>query len=477
MNGDFSRDTFDPANHFSRVLMQQGRVQLDSDWNEQTSILLHYLRTLARDVFGTAGGPAQNAGFKILTAATADLEQTLAAWEPTNAGRRDELLAAVKEGDLVIGPGRYYVRGWLVENERAVLYSKQRGYPFDERTTLDSLESWQGAMLVYLDVWEQFVTSVEYPSIRDVALNGVDTCGRARVTWAVRALLQERGQAALDCSAANELPSLGTGRLRASVQPDRAAPDPYLIRPESLYPGMENRLYRVEVHRGGEAVPAGGGATFKWSRENASVIVPLVRLTGNKAKVVSLGRDQRLGLQVGNWVEVLDDTLAARSEAGPLARVDDIESEELTVTLTWAANPGGRPPPSYSAADAEKHPLLRRWDQAGDLTEHGGALPITEADPNQLSEGWIALEDGIRIRFERCGPSRYRTGDYWLIPARVASGDIDWPLDPAVTQNPVGLARPAHGTWHFHAPLYLRPDQGDTTDCRCRIDKLPCLGP
>src|SRR5262245_61533849 len=101
MKGDFSRDTFDPANHFSGVLMQQGRVQLDADWNEQASILLHYLRTLARDVFGNAGGPAQNLGFRVLTAATTDLEQTLAAWEPNNAGRRDELLAAVGAGDLV----------------------------------------------------------------------------------------------------------------------------------------------------------------------------------------------------------------------------------------------------------------------------------------------------------------------------------------------------------------------------------------
>ena len=35
MPGDFSRDTFDSRNHFSGVLMQQGRVQLDADWNEQ----------------------------------------------------------------------------------------------------------------------------------------------------------------------------------------------------------------------------------------------------------------------------------------------------------------------------------------------------------------------------------------------------------------------------------------------------------
>ena len=35
MKGDFSRETFDRARHYSAVLLQQGRVQLDADWNEQ----------------------------------------------------------------------------------------------------------------------------------------------------------------------------------------------------------------------------------------------------------------------------------------------------------------------------------------------------------------------------------------------------------------------------------------------------------
>ncbi len=55
--GDFTRDTFDPFRHFSRVLMQQGRVQLDSDWNEQVSILTHYFRMLGADLMGPHVAP------------------------------------------------------------------------------------------------------------------------------------------------------------------------------------------------------------------------------------------------------------------------------------------------------------------------------------------------------------------------------------------------------------------------------------
>ena len=72
MKGDFSRDTFDPTKDFSRVLMQQGRVQLDADWNEQAAILLHYLRTLAADLIGPCAGPEGDEvyGFEIGKATT-----------------------------------------------------------------------------------------------------------------------------------------------------------------------------------------------------------------------------------------------------------------------------------------------------------------------------------------------------------------------------------------------------------------------
>jgi hypothetical protein len=38
MKGDFSRIRYAPEKHYTRVLKQQGRVDLDSDWNEQSLI-------------------------------------------------------------------------------------------------------------------------------------------------------------------------------------------------------------------------------------------------------------------------------------------------------------------------------------------------------------------------------------------------------------------------------------------------------
>lgn len=57
MQGDISRSTFRPARHYSRVVMQQGRMQLDADWNEQAAIQDERFATFARDVVGLAGGP------------------------------------------------------------------------------------------------------------------------------------------------------------------------------------------------------------------------------------------------------------------------------------------------------------------------------------------------------------------------------------------------------------------------------------
>ncbi len=45
MHADFSRLTFRPGKHYSAVLTQQGRVQLDADANEQAAIERYQLRT------------------------------------------------------------------------------------------------------------------------------------------------------------------------------------------------------------------------------------------------------------------------------------------------------------------------------------------------------------------------------------------------------------------------------------------------
>jgi hypothetical protein len=469
MKGDFTRDTFDTAKHFSRVLMQQGRVQLDADWNEQTAILLHTLRTLAGDILGPSAGPVDAMGFDLITKGP-NSDAKIDAIEP-DATRAAFLKQKVTDGDAVIGAGRYYVHGVLAENDRALLYTEQPGYPFSEETRLENLKG--QALIAYLDVWERHVTYVQDDHIREVALGGPDTCTRAQVVWQLKALLRPDNAKQFDCTSLEGLLARILPHLRARAKLEKPATDLCVISPESRYRGAENQLYRVEVHHGGSATGDAAGATYKWSRENGSVVFPIMSLAGTTVVVENLGRDECLSLKPGDWVEVSDDNIALGEQAGPLAQVDTVDRDQLTITLTL---PDGETAlPSYGESDApSRHPLLRRWDHAGDPAAFGGALQISEsADPAQ---GWVELEDGVQIWFAQGG--QYKAGDYWLIPARVATGDVEWPdeLDSNgvpkldADQNPIPAEQPPHGPAHYYAPLLVTPGgEGKQQDCSCTI--------
>ena len=57
MKGDFSRDSFRPGKRYTSVRLQQGRVLLDADWNEQADIQRHLDLVARRDTVGLCGGP------------------------------------------------------------------------------------------------------------------------------------------------------------------------------------------------------------------------------------------------------------------------------------------------------------------------------------------------------------------------------------------------------------------------------------
>lgn len=537
MKADLTRRTFDPLNHYSAVLMQQGRVQLDADWNEQHAILLHYLRTLAADLIGPHGGPAAAAGFAI-TPLRLGTEQT---------------------GDFRIGAGRYYVDGILCELGSASLALAARvgnagqvtvqvstltldGMPlrvnqfvevYDDDVSvaagpftptvvrISSIDPAQrlltlqgplagqtvprlpklrrvasyrsqpdyavatgtalaeGRYQVYLDVWERHVSYIEDDRIREVALGGPDTTTRSQVVWQVKLAPPCDGPNGPNpdqpCCTTDQLAArfnpASPARLKARTQRAQAAVDPCIVRPDARYRGAENQLYRVEVHTGG-ILDAATPPTFKWSRDNGSVAFPIVSGFGTAVLgLETLGRDDRFGLRPGDWVAVENDDTVLRNVAAPLLQVEALDASALTVTLSGAA-------PAFDQGAG--HPLLRRWDhQQGDAGENGlnlaedGAARIVESDTD-----WLLLEDGVEIQFQPgdpgAAPTAYRTGDYWLIPARTATGDVEWPTEVDGAGQNAPLALPPDGVYHHYAPLaVITVDaagnvQDDPIDCRHR---------
>ena len=458
MKLDFTRDTFDPTRHFLRVILQQGRVQLDADANEQVSILLHYLQTVVRDLIGPAAGPERDLGFAV------------------------DLIRASTHPYLTIGQGRYYVDGILCENEtEALSYYDQPDYPRDQADTNQNLPV--TPYLVYLDVWERALTAFEAPEIGEVALGGADTAARSKVVWQVKLQKLDQGN---DCADIRPIwedllrgwqpQARGALRARARPTPDSALDEPCRAAPDARYRGAENQLYRVEIHKGGRA----NVATFKWSRENGAVVFPIESYGGDDTVILEhLGRDTRLGLQIGDWVEIVDDNTVLLGEPLPaLRQVRDIRIMERKVTLSPSAEGAGR-----AGRDPARHPLLRRWDHQPPVPspvppDFDGALGVRELpDPT-----WLDLEDGIQIQFVplpfASPPDEtehiYRAGDYWLIPARTASGDVLWPQDTTATAPVSPRALPPHGVTHHYARLAVVTNAPEPVDCRCGFAPVAC---
>jgi len=65
VKGDFTRNPSAREGQYSRVLLQQGRVQLDSDFNEQVEITALRERRMLADLIGPHGAPHGSRGFEI----------------------------------------------------------------------------------------------------------------------------------------------------------------------------------------------------------------------------------------------------------------------------------------------------------------------------------------------------------------------------------------------------------------------------
>jgi hypothetical protein len=474
MKGDFTRDTFDARKHYTRVLMQQGRVQLDADWNEQISSLLHYMRTLAADLIGPYGGPENDLGFGISSNPELSNDFFIGAGHyyvdgimceitpeqmrpESGTGKTDiKLPTLILDGrelavhdwiEISDQPGTWYqaqvdsinaegrtikLKNGKTENQiqairRLTSYKQQLDYPREElRSAIN--------YLVYLDVWERHVTQLEDDHIREVALNGVDTTTRAKVMQQVRVVPSD------EVDNVEKLISLSDARMRARLRPEDPSSDPCIVAPASKYRSAENQLYRVEIHRGDK--DSSGNPqdwTFKWSRDNGSVAAIQLGKRDDGNFIVNSTR----GFLAGQWVEVIRENDELSGQPGTLYKLASLDAD----TLSLDPDPGSDPNSMWK---------FRRWDQ-----KKVGDTEILEGAVKGKPGTWLDLENGIQVYFEEGGT--YRPGDYWLIPARVTTGKIEWPLelDPQgdirrdSNGNGISQALPPHGIYHHYAPLAL----------------------
>jgi hypothetical protein len=207
------------------------------------------------------------------------------------------------------------------------------------------------------------------------------------------------------------------------------------VPPTAGYRRLENQLYRVEVHKPGPRA----SATFKWSRDNGTVVTTIERISGKDVFVHDLGPDDVLGFADGQWVELSDDRSELAGEPGQLHQIDGITASQRKITLKTAPAPLS---PGTDGVDPDRHPKLRRWDQPSTSGATASGVAMTS--------GWTALEDGVEVQFSN---GSFRTGDYWVIPARTATGEIEWP--PFDIPNSAPEPQTPRGIKHHYCRLAL----------------------
>ena len=225
---------------------------------------------------------------------------------------------------------------------RITTYLTQADYPEPTSGILRPLPGPPGpnaavAFLAYLDLWEQHVTTLQDDELREVALgvSGPDTTTRTRLIGQVK-LKRLRDGLGPKPSCSQYGPGWtpkgaeSSGLLAARAEMSDEKEGPCIVPPGAGYHRLENQLYRVEIHEKGGI----GDATYKWSRENGSIVVGWEKqdsVNPRKLTVSSVGRDAVLGISADDWVEITDDMRELHGKPGVMAQVEKVD--ELVITL------------------------------------------------------------------------------------------------------------------------------------------------
>jgi hypothetical protein len=383
-------------------------------------------------------------------------------------------------GNLVImggdgtseGAGRFCADGLTAIKESHETYFSQKDLPAPDPTALAAPAAGKcRSDLAYLDLWERPVTYVEDPDIREIALEGPDTCTRTQLIAQVRLLKgAEVNVGTVPQPPLTDFATLlrfGNGVLTTKDQPDAKVDpcaDPCEPAIAGTFLGEENRLFRVEIHKFGQigAANAASTASFKWSRENGATATALIADAESgvftaKIEKPELFRAEDL-IEISNDLADLvtgpyEDRTAHRAHArGELRKITSINLADRLVSWEDAASPE----PQFHAALARPHKLawhaqVRRWD---------GVLPVTAGD--------ITLADGVVIEF---GGADLLPGDYWVFTTRVA----DRSVERLIEAPPRGVLHRYVALAHIRRTMEAGVETVAVEDLRPHFDALPEL--
>ncbi|HSO08137.1 MAG TPA: DUF6519 domain-containing protein, partial [Pelomicrobium sp.] len=419
MKGDFSRWAFNPADNYTGVLMQQGRVLSDTDVTAVTQIAGHWRETMARDAIGpnvVAAPAAAPASFRV-TAAQSDGASVT----------------------LTLEPGRAWVDGILMHSPGAAPFQRSATYlgpPFQSPPASPATIGANVHDAVVLEAWEEALSAFQEPvHLLEPALGGPDTSERSRVYFALKLLRVGPNDDCASVAARLADDLAGRGRLTVTPAPSIFLPGECPLEAGGGYTGLEHHLYRIEI-----AEPAGGQARFKWSQFNGGLVGRGVfASTGATTGTVDL-RDNAPAI---NHCGVSDFYLEALAYDAALGHYRVTLTANATLTQPGRLGLTGVQGSWPAAAPATA--FFRLWNGIARVAD----FPVS-ATPAELG-------DGIQLQFQTpaANLSNYRPGDYWTFPVRASGTPMDPSLWPANA--------PPQGVRVHRAPLAIVHWQADRT--------------
>jgi hypothetical protein len=394
MGSDRARVSYDKTRQYRSVVMQQGRVTVEADWNEAQLIATEEERKEALDVVGPAG--TQDDGYRVLEPGTVPNPPF----------------------DFTVGPGTMFVGGVRAFAPDPIVYSQQSDW-LDHSTDPDwvepaALSNRQAHEDIYLLLREQEVSAVEDTALREVALGGPDTAQRTRliqhiVRSGTDASTCDDARASLAKHWASEgltphydtMRLLSSATLQVSFPPSDQSPDPCEPPATGGYLGADNQLIRIQI----SSVDGNGNYRFVWGYDDASFLYRVQPLDSQNLKLQSRPVDQYHRPRAGQAVEVLRSAAALggdnfiASATGVVSTLTiPYDSDLQTVTL-----PAGSPlPAAYQSADDNPMVFLRVWEEE---------KPVVPGTPTDLGK------TGMQITLQAAG-GIFHVGDFWLIAVR-----------------------------------------------------------
>src|SRR5262249_14229321 len=275
MGSDRARVSNDPRQEYRSVVMQQGRVTLEADFNEEVAIAGEELLEETLDIVGPSGTPNDDEGYLVTPLSTPPF-------------------------DFSISQGTMYVGGLRVSTPAPggglpeLQYSQQMEWldhsdPSGDADWVDPSQNPPTSEFIYLFLREQEVSAVEDSDLKDVALGGPDTAQRTRL---VQHIVRRPGT---DCD--NGLTSaklnwasqglnfelktmrlLSWGRLQVGFTGQAPPPDPCEPQAQGGYLGADNQLIRVQISGVGQNISStnlpqlGSANRLLWGYDDASFL-------------------------------------------------------------------------------------------------------------------------------------------------------------------------------------------------------------